>query len=73
MNGKEEKVNLSVNEIHRIRDYLVDQTVIRDFTLIDQSDFVVVDYFEPEINSPGVNSAMQYAHDNGKDVIHILA
>lgn len=68
VNGKEEKVNLSVNEIHRIRDYLVDQTVIRDFTLIDQSDFVVVDYFDPEINSPGVNNEMQYAHDNGKDV-----
>jgi hypothetical protein len=68
VNGKEENVKLSVNEIHDVRDYLVDQTVSRDFTLIDQSDFVVVDYFDPEINSPGVNNEMQYAHDNGKDV-----
>jgi hypothetical protein len=68
VNGKVENVKLSVNEIHGVRDYLVDQTVSRDFTLIDQSDFVVVDYFDPEINSPGVNNEMQYAHDNGKDV-----
>jgi adenylate kinase len=68
VDGKEKNIQLSVNEIHGIRDYLVDQTVSRDFTLIDQSDFVVVDYFDPEINSPGVNNEMQYAHDNGKDV-----
>jgi adenylate kinase len=68
VNRKEETVKLSVTEIQKVREYLVDQTINRDFTLIDQSDFVVVDYFDPEINSPGVNNEMQYAHDTGKNV-----
>jgi hypothetical protein len=68
VNGKKGTVRLSVNEVYKVRDYLVDQTVNRDFTLIDQSNFVVVDYFDPDINSPGVNNEMQYAHDTGKDV-----
>jgi hypothetical protein len=54
--------------IFKVRDYLADQTVSSDFTLIDQSDFVVVDYFDPEINSPVVNNDKQYVHDKVKDV-----
>ena len=36
--------------------------------LIDQSDFIVVNYCDPDIHSPGVNNEMQYARSNGKDV-----
>lgn len=71
VNDKEEKVKLQVNDIHRVRDYLADQTVSSDFTLIDQSDFVVVDYFDPEINSSVVSNDMQYVHDNDKDDTYI--
>jgi len=60
-----------VNDIHRVQDYLADQTVSSDFTLIDQSDFVVVDYFDPEINSSVVSNDMQYVHDNDKDDTYI--
>lgn len=68
VNGREEHVHLAIPEIQEARDYLMDQTVNTDFTLIDQSDFIIVDYYDPDIHSPGVNSEMQYAHDNGKDV-----
>jgi hypothetical protein len=68
MDGREEQVQVSIQEIREARDFLLDQTVNTDFTLIDQSDFIIVDYYDPDIHSPGVNSEMQYAHDNGKDV-----
>ena len=68
MDDKEERVRIPISEIHETREYMVDQTVSTDFTLIDQSDFVVVDYYDPEVHSPGVNNEMQYAHDGGKDV-----
>lgn len=65
---RQEYITIPVKDMHQVHNYLVDQTVSRDFTLIDQSDFIVVDYYDPEIHSPGVNNEMQYAHDNGKDV-----
>jgi adenylate kinase len=68
VDGREEHVQISIQEIREARDFLLDQTVNTDFKLIDQSDFIVVDYYDPNIHSPGVNSEMQYAHDNGKDV-----
>jgi hypothetical protein len=66
--GRDERVHVPIHEIREARDFLTDQTVNTDFTLIDQSDFIIVDYYNPDIHSPGVNSEMQYAHDNGKDV-----
>jgi adenylate kinase len=68
VDGRKEHAQISIQEIHEARDFLMDQTVNTDFTLIDQSDFIIVDYYDPDIHSPGVNSEMQYAHDNGKDV-----
>ena len=68
VDGREEQVQISIQEIFEARDFLMDQTVNIDFKMIDQSDFIVVDYYDPSIHSPGVNSEMQYAHDNGKDV-----
>lgn len=68
VDSREERVRIPIREIHEAREYMMDQTVSTDFTLIDQSDFVVVDYYDPEIHSPGVNNEMQYAHDSGKDV-----
>jgi len=68
VDDREERVKISIREIHEAREHLTDQTVSTDFTLIDQSDFIVVDYYDPNIHSPGVNNEMQYAHDNGKDV-----
>jgi hypothetical protein len=68
LDGREEHVQVSIQEILEARDFLMDQTVNTDFKLIDQSDFIIVDYYDPDIHSPGVNSEMQYAHDNGKDV-----
>lgn len=68
INGRKEEVTISMSEIQEVRDYLVNQTVSRDFRLIDQSDFIIVHYYDPEIHSSGVNNEMQYAHDSGKDV-----
>lgn len=68
VDGRDEHVQISIKEMHEARDFLKDQTVNTDFKLIDQSDFIIVDYYDPSIHSPGVNSEMQYAHDNGKDV-----
>jgi adenylate kinase len=64
----ERTVTVPIQEIYEANDYLMDQTVNIDFMLIDQSDFIVVNYYDPEIHSPGVNNEMQYARSNGKDV-----
>jgi adenylate kinase len=66
--GREERVTIPIQEVQDARDFLMNQTVNTDFTLIDQSDFIIVDYYDPAIHSPGVNNEMQYAHNNGKDV-----
>lgn len=64
----ERTVIVPIEEIFEANDYLMDQTVNIDFMLIDQSDFIVVNYYDPDIHSPGVNNEMQYARSNGKDV-----
>jgi adenylate kinase len=64
----ERTVIVPLEEIFEANDYLMDQTVNIDFMLIDQSDFIVVNYYDPDIHSPGVNNEMQYARSNGKDV-----
>lgn len=64
----ERTVIVPIEEIFEANEYLMDQTVNIDFMLIDQSDFIVVNYYDPDIHSPGVNNEMQYARSNGKDV-----
>lgn len=46
---------------------LRENTVWRDFKLINQSDMVVV-YYPSEYNSPGVNQEINYGFSNGKKV-----
>jgi len=36
--------------------------------MISQSDFVTVYYYDPRINSPGVQREIRYAKENGKNV-----
>ncbi|MCD6457829.1 MAG: hypothetical protein J7K82_03175 [Thermoproteales archaeon] len=48
-----------------------DQTVRRDFMLIDQSYAIVVNYTLPTL-SPGVLSEIVYSYTNNKDVYMIF-
>jgi adenylate kinase len=50
---------------------IYEQTVMRDYQLIDQSDFITVYYYEP-VMSPGVLSELIYAFTNNKDVFVIF-
>ncbi|RLE77894.1 MAG: hypothetical protein DRJ44_01020 [Thermoprotei archaeon] len=63
MNG----FRISLSEVMEVEKDLRDQTVRRDFMLIDQSDFVVVYYTLPTL-SPGVLSEIIYSFTNNKDV-----
>lgn len=54
-------------EIEEARSYIIEQTVIRDYKLIDQSDMVIVFYPVKEL-SAGVLSEMIYAFTHQKDV-----
>lgn len=48
--------------------YLKDHTISRDYSLISQSDFVAVYYYDPDLSSPGVEREIRFARQNGKDV-----
>ena len=63
MNG----FRISLSEVMEVEKDLRDQTVRRDFMLIDQSDVVVVYYTLPTL-SPGVLSEIIYSFTNNKDV-----
>lgn len=52
--------------------YMESQTVVRDFQLIDQSDFVVV-YYKTDRVSFGVISEMIHGHGNNKPVYAVWA
>ncbi|MFP3229056.1 MAG: AAA family ATPase [Nitrososphaeria archaeon] len=54
-------------EAESVREDIYDQTVARDYQLIDQSDFVIVYYHSP-VMSPGVLSEMAHAFSGAKDV-----
>lgn len=58
---------LEPEELEAVKEDIYDQTVARDYQLIDQSDFVIVYYYVP-VMSPGVLSEMTYAFSNAKDV-----
>lgn len=55
------------SEIEEAKSYIIEQTVVRDYKLIDQSDMVVVFYPVKEL-SAGVLSEMIYAFTHQKDV-----
>jgi len=66
--GQDQKATFEIEDLERVEDYLKDQTIIRDYNMISQSDFVTVYYYDPKINSPGVQREIRYAKENGKDV-----
>jgi len=57
----------SLSEVEEVMEDIRDQTVVKDFQLIDQCDFLVVYYFLP-IMSAGVLSEMFYGFTNNKHV-----
>ena len=61
------KVGIPRGEVEEARQYIVEQTVVRDYRLIDQSDMVIVYYPVKEL-SAGVLSEMIYAYTHQKDV-----
>jgi len=61
------EVPIPRQEVEEAKQYIIEQTVIRDYRLIDQSDFVVVFYPVTEL-SAGVLSEMIYAFTHQKDV-----
>ncbi len=65
--GRAQLEGVDPSEVERVREDVYDQTVARDYQLIDQSDFVIVYYYVP-VMSPGVLSEMTYAFSNAKDV-----
>ena len=67
--GTEKDTKILIEELEQVEVYLKDHTVARDYTLIKQSNFVIVYYYNPSLNSPGVQREMRYAKDAGKRVI----
>lgn len=66
--GNEAKIIFKIADLENVEEYLKDQTIIRDYNMINQCDFVTVYYYDPDINSPGVQREIKYAKENGKDV-----
>jgi len=62
------EITIPIEELERASIYLKDQTIARDYSLIDQSDFVAVNYYDPDLPSPGVQREIRYAKDSGKPV-----
>ena len=60
-------VHIPVKDILDAKQYIIDQTVSRDYRFIDQSDFIIVFYPVKEL-SAGVLSEMIYAHTHMKNV-----
>ncbi len=57
----------TVEEVKMVEKDLADQTVARDYKLINQSDYVVV-YYPVKLPSPGVLNEMNYGFSNNKKV-----
>lgn len=66
--GKAEELAFRIEDLEEVAPYLKDQTISRDYTMIRQSDFVTVYYYDPSISSPGVQREIRYAKEHGKDV-----
>jgi hypothetical protein len=66
--GMEGKTVFNIDDLEKVEEYIKDQTIIRDYNMISQSDFVTSYYYDPNINSPGVQREIKYAKENGKEV-----
>jgi hypothetical protein len=62
------RVKIETKKIMEVKHYLQDQTISRDYNLIDQSEYVIANYYNPKLPSPGVQREIRYAKENGKDV-----
>lgn len=65
------RLKLSVQEVLDARGDIIDQTVARDYKLIDQSDLIVV-FYPTTALSPGVLNEIQYGFTHNKDVFAIF-
>ena len=65
------KAVFKASEVQDVLADLSDQTVIRDYKLIDQSDYVIV-YYPTKLVSPGVLSEMHYGYTNNKKVYAVF-
>jgi adenylate kinase len=66
--GSKKEITIPIEEFEKASIFLKDQTIARDYGLIDQSDFVAVNYYDPDLPSPGVQREIRYAKDSGKPV-----
>jgi len=64
-------VEIPVSEIEEAKDDILDQTVVRDYNLIDQSDVVIV-YYYATVMSPGVLSELNYGFTHNKEVYAVF-
>lgn len=66
--GKKKEAVFRIEDLEKVAGYLRDQTISRDYSMISQSDFVTVYYYDPSMSSPGVQREIRYAKEIGKDV-----
>lgn len=66
-----QRITVSVQEIMDVRGDVIDQTVVRDYKLIDQSNVIVVFYPTTAV-SPGVLNEIRYGFTHNKEVFAIF-
>jgi len=64
-------IDIPLKEVEEAADDILDQTVVRDYNLIDQSDAVIVYYFAT-VMSPGVLSELNYGFTHNKEVYAVF-
>ena len=65
------KALIPVQQVYDAKDDIIDQTVARDYNLIDQSDVVIVFYYTTMM-SPGVLSELNYGFTHNKEVYAVF-
>lgn len=64
-------VRVSVQDLLAVIDDIKDQTVSRDYQLINQSDMIIV-FYPVKVLSPGVLSEIKYGYTHNKDVFALF-
>lgn len=64
-------VKIPISEVEEAKDDILDQTVVRDYSLIDQADVVIV-YYYATVMSPGVLSELNYGFTHNKEVYAVF-
>ncbi len=65
------KCKIPISEVEAIKEDIVDQIVVRDYKLIEQSDMIIV-FYPVKTLSPGVLSEINYGFTHNKDVYAIF-